>query len=98
VNADQAEYIEYLRLFAAVKFMFTRKCAPKDTCIADDITKIAPDFVDKFRELQFNDVMMREMVPALFAPLFGMKIGDLRQLQKAYVELVGSYVTGETEN
>jgi hypothetical protein len=83
INADQSEFVEFLRLFASVKFMYLYKRIPKDTCIADEVAKHAPAVADKFRAMRFTEVMMREMEPGLFFPLFGMKAGDLRLLQRA---------------
>jgi hypothetical protein len=88
INPDLCEYAEYLRLFASVKFMRTYKRIPKDTCIADEIAKLAPEVADKFRAMRFTDEMMREIEPFAFSSLLGMKPGDLRKLQKAYIDLV----------
>jgi hypothetical protein len=88
INADHSEFVELLRLFASVKFMHTYKRIPKDTCIADEIAKITPEVADKFRTLRFTDEMMREMEPTVFAPMIGMRAGDLRLLQRAYIDLV----------
>jgi hypothetical protein len=90
INAVPSEYVEFLRLFASVKFMHLNKRNPKDTCIADEVAKYAPEVADKFRAMRFTEVMMREMEPGLFVPRFGMTAGDLRKIQKVYIELVES--------
>jgi hypothetical protein len=87
-DVDHSEYVEFLRLFASVKFMHTYKRIPKDTCIADEIAKITPEVADKFRALRFTDEMMREMEPTVFAQMIGMRAGALRLLQTAYIDLV----------
>jgi hypothetical protein len=88
IDVDHSEYVEFLRLFASVKFMHKYKRIPKDTCIADEIAKITPEVADTFRTLRFTDEMMREMEPTVFAPMIGMRAGALRLLQTAYIDLV----------
>jgi hypothetical protein len=63
--------------------MHLYKRIPKDTCIADEVAKHAPEVADKFRAMRFTEVMMREMEPVAFAPVFGMTAGALRLLQRA---------------
>jgi hypothetical protein len=91
INAKPAEYVEYLRLFSACKFMQKHKHAPRGTFIGSDlILKLTPDVADKFFELNFTEEMMRNLDPTLFSPLLGMKTGDLAKLKKDFIGLLQS--------
>ena len=88
VEAEDDDYVEYLRLFSACKYMHKYKRLPSDACAADDIAKLAPEVADKFRELRFTEEMMREVDPVAFRAFVGMKFNVLKKLKEQYILLV----------
>ena len=87
VEADTSDLIEYLRLFSACKYMHKYRRLPSDACAVDDIAKLVPEVADKFRELRFTEEMMREIDPAVFWNVLGMKFAALKKLKEQYIML-----------